>query len=58
MNIAPNEFKPPGDCKKIHKVLILRSMARCDCEKIMLKNSLGFPKNATKIVINFGANWM
>ena len=39
MNIAQNEFKPPGDCKKIHKVLILWSMARCDGEKIMLEFS-------------------
>ena len=28
MNIGPNEFKPPGDCKKLHKVTTPKSMAR------------------------------
>ena len=36
MNIGPNEFKPPGDCKENHKVSILKSMANMTFEKITL----------------------
>ena len=32
MNIAPNEFKPPRDCKKICKLAALKSMA-CSFER-------------------------
>ena len=48
MNICPNEVKPPGDCKKIHKVLIDRSMAIRECQKNHVRLCMHGQINFTK----------